>query len=454
MAGGTWISENKVLPGVYINVKSQPNVTANVGDKGIVAIAKALSWGAPGEVVVITPGQDVTPFVGYNISTTQAQFLREMMRGTDTTSCPTKILLYRYAGSNGVKAGATLGGLSVTARYEGVRGNDITIAIIADPDNSGVFEVQTIVDGVVVGTQNASAIGDLTDNTWVTFSGTAVTPLVANAGTALTGGVDPTVAAADDAAFLTAIEPYTFDIIAYDGESQTVADAYVAFVTRMNDSVGRKCQLVVGGFTGYNNKYVISANNGVVLADGSTLNARQVVWWLAGAEAGALYYQSLTYAQYPTAVSANPKLTDDQTAAAIAAGQIAFIDDFGIVKICSDIDTKTTVTPTEGAEFKKNRVMRVIMQFCNDTYEHFATYFIGKVDNNDDGRALLRAWIIGYLNEMMANNGIQNFTAEDVEVLPGNDIDAVVINVAIQPVDAVEKIYVAVTVSVNRTANA
>ena len=57
MAGGTWISENKVLPGVYINVKSQPNVTANVGDKGIVAIAKALSWGAPGEVVVITPGR-------------------------------------------------------------------------------------------------------------------------------------------------------------------------------------------------------------------------------------------------------------------------------------------------------------------------------------------------------------------------------------------------------------
>ena len=108
----------------------------------------------------------------------------------------------------------------------------------------------------------------------------------------------------------------------------------------------------MGGCTGYNNKYVISANNGVVLADGSTLNARQVVWWLAGAEAGALYYQSLTYAQYPTAVSANPKLTDDQTAAAIAAGQIAFIDDFGIVKICSDVDTKTTVTPTEGAEFK------------------------------------------------------------------------------------------------------
>ena len=93
--------------------------------------------------------------------------------------------------------------------------------------------------------------------------------------------------------------------------------------------------------------------------------------------------------------------------------------------------------------------MRVIMQFCNDTYEYFSKYFIGKVDNNDNGRALLRKWIIGYLNEIQANNGVQNFTAEDVTVAQGNAVDAVLVNVAIQPVDAVEKIYIAVTVTPN-----
>ena len=50
---------------------------------------------------------------------------------------------------------------------------------------------------------------------------------------------------------------------------------------------------------------------------------------------------------------------------------------------------------------------------------------------------------------MQANGGIQNFTAEDVEVLAGDSIDSVLINVAIQPVDSVEKVYVSVTVSVN-----
>lgn len=445
MAGGTWVSQNKKLPGVYINVKSQPAVQANVGDKGIVAIAKALSWGPLGEVQEITPGQDVTPVIGYSIGSEQAQFLREMMRGSDVTAGPTKIYLYRYAGTGGVKASATAGELTATALYEGTRGNAISIAIIADPDEEGYFDVQTIVDGAVAGTQHVSDVADLTANAWVEFSGSA---LSATAGTALTGGVDPTVAVADDAAFLTAIEPYRFDILAYDGETTTVIDAYVAFIKRLNESVGRKCQLVIGNFAGQNSKYVISVHNGVRLADGSVLTPQQTVWWVAGAEAGALYYQSLTYAQYPTAVAAYPKLTDDQAAAAIEAGQIAFIDDFGIVKICSDINSKTTVTPTEGAEFEKNRVMRVIMQLCNDTYEHFANHYIGKVDNDDTGRSLLRGWLVGYLNGMQANNGIQNFIEDDVEVLAGDSIDAVLINVAIQPVDSIEKIYMSVTVSV------
>lgn len=447
MAGGIWASENKVLPGVYINVKSQPNVTANVGEKGVVAIAKSLSWGALGEVQKITPGQDVTAAIGYSIGTEQAQFLREMMRGSDVTACPKEILLYRYAGSGGVKAAATIGALTATALYEGVRGNDITVAVIADPDNEGVYDVQTIVDGVVIDVQAVSAISALNANAWVTFGGDG--SITADAGTALTGGVDPTATVADDAAFLTAIEPYTFDILAYDGSTTTVIDAYVAFIKRLNETIGKKCQLVIADYPGKNTEYVISVKNGVNLADGTALTANEAVWWVAGAEAGALYYQSLTYAQYPTAVSANPRLTDDAVAAAIAAGQIAFVDDFNTVKICSDINTLTTVTPTKGAEFKKNRVMRVVMQFCNDVNEHFHNYFLGKVDNNEDGRSLLRAWVIGYLNEMQGNNGIQNFTAEDVEVLPGGTIDAVLINVAIQPVDSIEKVYMLVTVSVN-----
>ena len=79
MAGGTWTSQNKAQPGVYINTKSQGNIRANIGTRGIVAIAEPLSWGPSGIVQTIIPGEDLTPYIGYDITSEKALFLREMM---------------------------------------------------------------------------------------------------------------------------------------------------------------------------------------------------------------------------------------------------------------------------------------------------------------------------------------------------------------------------------------
>ena len=48
---------------------------------------------------------------------------------------------------------------------------------------------------------------------------------------------------------------------------------------------------------------------------------------------------------------------------------------------------------------------------------------------------------------LQGEQAIQNFSSDDVEVLPGNDIDSIIVNLAIQAVDSVEKIYMTVTVS-------
>ena len=69
------------------------------------------------------------------------------------------------------------------------------------------------------------------------------------------------------------------------------------------------------------------------------------------------------------------------------------------------------------------------------------------MNNNEDGRAQFKAAIVGYLLDIQANGGIQNFEAADVEVLAGEAIDAIMVNIAIQPVDSVEKIYCTITVN-------
>ena len=88
MAGGTWMSQNKVQPGVYINTKSSGNLSASVGEKGVVAIAEPLSWGPCEVIQTIIPGEDLTPYIGYDVTSEKAMFLREMMKGSDTTPGP------------------------------------------------------------------------------------------------------------------------------------------------------------------------------------------------------------------------------------------------------------------------------------------------------------------------------------------------------------------------------
>ncbi len=447
MAGGTWTSQNKVQPGVYINTKSQGNLPVSIGEKGIVAIPESLSWGMPGVIQEVIPGEDLRPYIGYDITSPKAVFLREMMKGSDTTPGPIKILLFRLAGTGGEKAKATIEGLTATALYDGVRGNDITIIVSEDPDKEGTYDVSTVIDGTIADEQSVTEISGLSDNQWVTFSGSGA--FKETVGEPLKGGIDPVVAPTDYAGFLNALEPYLFDVLVYDGTDNTVIQAITLFVKRISEKVGHKCQAVMAGAKESNSEWVISVENGVKLSDGTALTAQQCTWWLGGAQAGAQYNDSLTYARYPDAVEAAPKLTDTQNTQAVKDGGIVFIDNFGTVKVCTDINTFTSFTVDKGTEYSKNRVMRVLNQFCNDVYRQFSLYYIGKVDNNDAGRNLLKGWIVGYLNEMQANNGIQNFVPDDVTVDPGNSVDSVLVNVALQPVDAIEKIYMTVTVSVN-----
>ncbi|MBS6644546.1 MAG: phage tail sheath family protein [Clostridiaceae bacterium] len=441
MAGGTWKSQNKKQPGVYINVRSNKKTSISPGDRGIVAVCEPLSWGPEGRLITVNAGDDYMPVIGYDETSSKALFLREIFKGSDHTAGAVKVLLYRPEAAGAAKAEKTIQPLTVTARYNGLRGNDISIAVAADPDAEGSYTVQTIVDGTIRDAQTAKTVEDLQANDWVEFSGTGA--LTASAGTALTGGKDGTAASAAHASFLTALEPHEFHILIYDGTDNTVQAAYIAFAQRLRDELGKKCQLVTSGAE-CSSEAVISVKNGVVLSDGTTLTPQQATWWVGGAEAGANYNESLVYAQYPGAVDVEPRLTNAEIDAALEAGQILFFEEFGSVKVMSDINTLTSYQPEKGEEFSLNQVIRTLDTIANDVYKNFSLNYIGKTQNNEDGRMLLKAWIVGYLNEIQANGGIQNFEAEDVTVAAGTAINAVVILIAIQPVSAIEKIYITV----------
>lgn len=444
-AGGTWTNQNKVRPGVYIRFRTGTDLGLTVGERGVVAIPEALSWGPVGEVMTIESGADMTPFTGYDITDPKNRFLNEIFKGSNRTAAPVTVYLYRLSAADAKAAAATAGVLTATARYPGVRGNDVTIVITEDADIEDSFLVSTVVDGEIQDQQTAKTAAELTGNGWVTFSGTGA--LTATVGAPLTGGADGTAAASAYSAFLTAIEPYQFDILIYDGSDTTVQDAMTAFVKRMADENGQYSQLVAAGLTAPDSRYVINVKSGVTLTDGTALTPAQTTWWVGGAQAGARYNQSLTYAVYPGAAAVTPVLTNGQITAALSAGDLVLTADDGKVRIEQDVNSLVTYTTEIGKAYRKNRVIRLCSTIANDIYRQFTDNFIGVVNNNEAGRSRFKAVIVGYLLDIQDSEGIQNFEAGDVDVLPGDDIDAIVVNVAIQAVDSVEKIYMTVEVS-------
>ena len=442
MGSGTWTSQNKVLPGVYIRFTSSQGLGLAVGDRGTVAICEPMSWGPVAQVMTVEAGANTVPFCGYDITSPNAMFLQQIFLGTNRTPAPNTVLLYRPTATSSAQATATTGVLTATALYPGVRGNDINIVVTEEVDGD-TFTVSTVVDGNVVDEQTGIVnVSDLTANSWVTWSGTGA--VTATTGTALTGGQDGTVESAAYSAFLTAIEPYQFDVLIYDGTDSTVQTAMQSFIIRQNDENGQYCQLVGANFTSPDTRYVVNVMSPANLSDGTELTMQQVCWWAGGALAGAMYNQSLTNATYPGAASTT-MMTNSQLIAALNAGQFVLASDNGRVYVVQDINSLTTYTTDITEVYRYNRTMRLCNTIANDLYQQFSDNYIGVVNNNEQGRSQFQSAIVGYLLDIQGNQGIQNFEASDVEVLPGEAINAIVVNLSIQPVGSVEKIYIQIS---------
>lgn len=442
---GTWTSQNKVLPGVYIRFTSNQGLGLTVGERGTVTICEPMSWGPVGQVMTVESGADTTPFCGYDITSPNAMFLQQIFLGTNRTNGANTVLLYRPTASGSAQATATTGVLTATALYPGVRGNDITIVVTEEVD-AETFTVSTVVDGSIVDEQtNITNVADLVANSWVTWSGSGA--VTATTGTALTGGLDGTVESAAYSTYLTAIEPYSFDVMIYDGSDPTVMTAMQTFVKSQNDDNGIYCQLCMANATNPDTRYIINVNSPVTLNDGTTLTPQQVTWWAGGASSGAMYNQSLTYATYPNAVSTTMQTTS-QMIAALNAGQFILASDNGQVYVVQDINSLVTYDTNITEIYRYNRTMRLCNTIANDIHKQFVNGFLGVVNNNEAGRAVFQGAIVGYLLDIQNNQGIQNFEAEDVQVLPGEAINAILVNLALQPVGSVEKVYVTISMDV------
>lgn len=431
MAGGTFTSQNKVRPGAYINFKAEVSTGSSEAVAGTVALPLAVDFG-PAGVTAVNSGTNLLQF-GHTLGDAQMLPLREALKNAS------EVLVFRIGG--GAKATGTSNGLTVDAKYPGARGNDI--AVVVKKLTTGGVQVDTTLAGQVVDSQVVATAEALVENDLVTFTGS---PEVTDGTITLEGGTNATGTGADYADFFDAIQVYDFNTMAITAEDNSTKALAAGFVRRLREEEGKKIQVVLGNYEGADFEGVINLASGVIL-DGQALTAEQATAWYAGAAAAAGVSASLTYTAYQGATDANPRLSSADTIENLRKGNVVFTEKRGQAVVEQDINTLVSFDATKNQDFRKNRVLRVLDDIANNTKITFEDNYIGKVNNDTDGRELFKADRIAYFDALVGQGAITDFASDDIEVLPGNAKDAIVVNVAVQPVDAMEKLYMTVEVN-------
>lgn len=432
MAGGTWTTQNKILPGVYTNIIGEGPKPSVLGDRGVVALPVVLPWFPEHTVMTLEPADAarfVTDFGSYAVP------VREAMKKA--------ALLYFYRLNSGVKATATVGNLLCTAKYTGTFGNRLKVSV--ENRLGGGFSIVTWLDAKEVDRQTVETITEVVSNDWLDFSALEGATLQINAGVSLLGGTDGTVTNSDYAAFLSAIETHSFDAIACTSSETDVKNLFVAFVKRMINDEGRYMQGVIPDIATADFEGIISVKNGVYLEGGEHVPNTIACAYIAGATAAVPLSESLTEALYQGAVDVDRRYTTSEQKVLASTGQMVFIPSgtqSNKAIIQKDINTLTTFDDTHTYAMSKNKVIRIIHYLANGIDAIGRNWFIGKTPNDEVGRSQLhRNLLTDLFRELERQRALRDVTPEDIVVNKGVNIDAVTVDYSAKVVDVIEIIY-------------
>ena len=435
LGGGAFLTQNKVLPGAYLNFVSVANASATLSDRGIATIPLEMDWGPEGKIFTVSMAdflKDCQSIFGYGYTADRMKPMREIFKHAN------KVHFFRL-NAGGKKAANDY----ATAKYPGTRGNALRVVIEANEnttEEAPLYDVSVYLGTARVDIQEGvTGITDLKDNLYLAWNGSGALALTASA--PLSGGTNGAVEDAAYQIYLDQAEAYTFHAMGCPVRSDTIASLFSAFCQRMRDQVGKKFQCVVfrklADYEG-----VVSVKNAIAGEEESPA----LVPWVTGLVAGTAVNQSAANLTYNGEYEIDTGYTQAQLEAGIKEGSFLFhlVEEKAVV--LEDINTFVSVTDEKSGDFSSNQTIRVLDQIANDIAVLFAEKYLGKVPNDADGRISLWNDIVKHHGQLQTIRAIEDFSGDTVSVKQGDNKKAVVVTDCVTPVNAMTQLYMTVYV--------
>lgn len=435
LGGGTFLTQNKILPGAYINFISVANASATLSDRGITTIPLDMNWGPENQVMTVELAdflKNSQKIFGYAYTADELKPMREIFKHAKT------VYFFRLNAS-GVKAANTF----CTAKYPGTRGNSLRTVITENENSTSeakLYDVATYLDTVQVDLQTGVAsLADLKPNDyvdWITGASISLTASIP-----LKNGTNGTVEDAAYQTYLDKMEAYNFNAMGCPSSKPTIAALFAAFCERMRDDVGKKFQVVcfrnLADYEG-----VVSVKNTIA---GET-DDPALIPWVTGVVAETAVNKSATNMDYDGEYAIDTDYTQTELENGIKEGSFMFHQVDEKVVVLEDINTFISVTDVKSSDFSSNQTIRVLDQIANDIAVLFGKKYIGKVPNDASGRVSLWNDIVKHHTELQNIRAIENFSGDNVTVAQGDTKKAVVVTDYVTPVNAMAQLYMTVYV--------
>lgn len=471
MAAGSFLFENKLRPGCYIQIKGVPKASSNMSERGVVVILMNADSG--GLVTEISANDILTG------ASASKGFPLSMF--TDTKS----ILNYVYPYVNKIVIGRlnaggtkaqvyvlgdseTTASLLAQANFGGTAANKLSVVIVAEASGEGKYHgegffVRTTLDGELVDEQNVKLPSELKANDYISFTvGETLAALSAVAAKDLVGGTNGTESDSNLTNILSKLTTMAWNTLGFCGKD-TNRSVIETYINNLREKKGKYRQGVVFNYTAADYEGIISPfqafavddddiealeAGGAGVADAIALRQRFVIGFVAAITAGADVNISNTYHAVPSNVTAVIPIYDEDEDVDSYLENGAFIfthDSKGNIVVEKDVNTLHTYTQKRTPPFSKNRVIRALDEMSNTKVQIWESDFIGKIDNNDMGRTLLYNQIVKIIKTLIS---IGAFAESDYSVVveQGDDVDKVRTYEQVRPVDSMEQLYSYVTV--------
>ena len=425
MAGGSFVSKDKVIPGVYINFVSTKATVQSVGQRGYMALPLALDY-MPAGVTAITASEfnaNALRMFGKGSSDVTLQAVREAFMNA-------KVVLLVSSNAGGTMAAST----SYTAKQAGVVGNAISVVVQNALPDGYIMSVRF--NGAEVERFRAATLPGFKTEVVSDYIKIKEAVTLAVGTETLTGAVAGSETVSSYTAALSALESEYWNTLACVSSTATVTALVEAYIRRLRDEQGKKVTAVLHDYScDYEGIVVLNA-----------LNKKELVPWCAGALSAAPLNRSLTNTPVDGEILETRRFTYAEMQTAITSGLFTLVPQGSTVRVLKDINSLKTFSENKGKQFSNNQVVRIIDQIGNDILSVISDSFIGVIPNDEEGRAALWNIVVTMLNDLQSARAIQNFESSSVNIAQGESADSVIINCAVQPVGAVEVIYMTVNV--------